>query len=1268
VPGRYQLVKKLASGGMAEVFLARAAGPGGFEKTLVVKRILPQLAEREAVVRMFFSEARIAAQLTHPNIVQIFDFGEDEGAYFIAMEFVDGITLRTLSKWATATGPLAPTICAKLVSLAAEGLGWAHDFASPETGEPLGLVHRDVSADNIMVSRTGAVKVLDFGVARVAGEDNGTQAGMLKGKISYMPREQILGDPLDGRVDVYALGVVLYLLLTGQRPYEKASEVALMNAILTGAPRPLTSLRADVPASLVAIVQRAMAQERELRFQSCHELQHALEQYLASERAVVTTAVLGQLVSQVREALSGGEERGAPGSRSGAGSKGVANSGVHLATPLATRSVVSAPAPTLDRAVAASGDEPATSVDAPRQTDWVEGFLGGSGAGGGFRAEPIPVARPSAPPVLAPGARPPPAGPEVSPSRPSQPGQVHWQPTPAPFPSLSPESLRKGVAPPGRPSSSAWQLTPIPFPVAPLSDGAPRPSAPPPAGPPAGGGLQTPARGFEARPSAPHGPPASPSFSGLPPAASAPFALRPGPLVGGALATWATAPTRGQPTALLSSLRAAVTSDRLASVRRFFLLASRHLNGAQELAPWIAWHAGGVLAAVQVAEDHGTLGWLAQRAAGQQAEGSPFGGWVRGQLSGPRTWMLLVEQLRRGLPDDVRSLEAWIGALGAPAVPVVMWAIEQLEAGAAQDLLCRTLASTLGDPTPVIQRLEVPNVKHVAAWAQVLERHLPLSERQRVFAKVLSRRDIPLTLAVMTGRARAGGADGVQLLELALGDRLSEVRLKALELMTELGDARVARVLMPHFASEQFDERPEAERVALVEALASSSDPVAVPLVLERFAEKANLLNRKRLAQRRLPMVEGLGRAKGAAARQALELLSADPGQPDEVRAAAAARLSASEVVVTNTRLPPEQMVRLRRLVVLELLTVVRGALALDLAAGQLDAAIGRLCGGVRQVVAQEGRFEFSVTSDGVLLNGVPVPFVFCGGAVSQELAQAFTSCDVRSLRVDGPVQPSALRAAVLQLTDPEGTPEASPRVQVMTWSGRLVQPVSPQPLSGDGGARSAELVARALAFVREQRPNAAAGHFPPVVSLEPLLRSWVTLATAGAWRVLAVAPTDALEPWAVHAVNTACIATAFGAELQLDEHALWELAELGLLFPLGEASVPASSPTPPGLPLPEERRLRVGLFFLAQLKHRRGPSAAVTALEAGLARSANVQVRGPGVVATILSMAEAWDALAQECGRGHAAAFEVLAAKHSERFAPELFRLFATWAIAQRA
>ena len=164
--GKYQLLRKLATGGMAEVFLAKTDGPMGFEKQLVIKRILPHLAEDPQFVEMFLGEAKLAAQLNHPNLVQLFDFGEAEGSYFIAMEYIDGPTLRLLlARARDLRSPISLGLAARIVSSAAEGLAYAHDFRDQVTDEPLHLVHRDVSPDNILVGRSGAVKLVDFGIA-----------------------------------------------------------------------------------------------------------------------------------------------------------------------------------------------------------------------------------------------------------------------------------------------------------------------------------------------------------------------------------------------------------------------------------------------------------------------------------------------------------------------------------------------------------------------------------------------------------------------------------------------------------------------------------------------------------------------------------------------------------------------------------------------------------------------------------------------------------------------------------------------------------------------------------------------------------------------------------------------------------------------------------------------------------------------------------------------------------------------------------------------
>ncbi|MET0402846.1 MAG: protein kinase [Cystobacter sp.] len=305
--GKYQLIRKLATGGMAEVYLAKAAGPRGFEKTLVLKRILPHLAEEPAFVEMFLSEAMLAARLTHPHIVQIFDFGEADDAYFLAMEYIDGPSLRTLVKRSVALRlPLPTTLCARVVSQACEGLAFAHDFVDPDTGRPQGLIHRDISPDNILLSRQGTAKVVDFGIAKAADQGgHRTATGVIKGKISYMPPEQLRAKDMDRRVDVYALGVVLYELLTAHKPFESTSEASLMQAILFESATPAATHRPDLPGKLLGILDRALAKNREQRYPDCHAFQADLEDFILSIGKPVTTQHVAQLIHQVTATTSG---------------------------------------------------------------------------------------------------------------------------------------------------------------------------------------------------------------------------------------------------------------------------------------------------------------------------------------------------------------------------------------------------------------------------------------------------------------------------------------------------------------------------------------------------------------------------------------------------------------------------------------------------------------------------------------------------------------------------------------------------------------------------------------------------------------------------------------------------------------------------------------------------------------------------------------------------------------------------------------------------
>ncbi|HVE87521.1 MAG TPA: serine/threonine-protein kinase [Myxococcales bacterium] len=274
-------MRKLAVGGMAEVFLAKSGGAMGFTKTVVVKRILPHLADDQMFVQMFLREAKIAAELAHPNVVQIFDFGESEGRYYIAMEYVDGPNLRALiTRSKDARAPMPLVIATRLIAYACEGLGFAHAFTDPESGQVRDIIHRDISPDNILVSRTGAVKVADFGLAKALNSNQHTQAGMLKGKIPYMAPEQIRGKGADRRADIYALGVTLFELCTGRRPFEAENDVALMSMVAMDPPPLASALREDLPQELASIIDKSLRKNPEQRYQTCREMQTDLEAYL----------------------------------------------------------------------------------------------------------------------------------------------------------------------------------------------------------------------------------------------------------------------------------------------------------------------------------------------------------------------------------------------------------------------------------------------------------------------------------------------------------------------------------------------------------------------------------------------------------------------------------------------------------------------------------------------------------------------------------------------------------------------------------------------------------------------------------------------------------------------------------------------------------------------------------------------------------------------------------------------------------------------------
>jgi serine/threonine-protein kinase len=247
---------------------------------------------------MFLNEARQTAQLDHPNIVQIFDLGEVNGQYFIAMEFIDGPSLRVLQRRAEEAQRRLPVPeVMKVVADAAAGLSYAHNLNDGH-GRPLGLVHRDISPDNILVHKNGAVKVVDFGIAKAATTTSMTRTGTLKGKIAYMPPEQVRGEPIDRRADIFALGVCLYELISGVRPFDGPSEVAILTAVLNSEPRPLRELRPDAPGALQRILDRALAKDRDRRYGDAAEMHGEIEALLIQIGQLPAPARIGAMVRE----------------------------------------------------------------------------------------------------------------------------------------------------------------------------------------------------------------------------------------------------------------------------------------------------------------------------------------------------------------------------------------------------------------------------------------------------------------------------------------------------------------------------------------------------------------------------------------------------------------------------------------------------------------------------------------------------------------------------------------------------------------------------------------------------------------------------------------------------------------------------------------------------------------------------------------------------------------------------------------------------------
>ncbi|NPD21901.1 serine/threonine protein kinase [Corallococcus exiguus] len=291
--GKYVVRRKLAEGGMAEIFLCTARGPEGFEKEVVIKRVRAFLASDPDFVQMFIAEARLASRLNHANVVQIFDFDKHEDTYYLAMEYVRGCSLWELRKRSKeAMTPMPPVLVAHIGAEVARGLHYAHRLRV--NGELLNLVHRDVTPHNVLVSYDGAVKLTDFGIAKAGNKL--TNPGVLKGKFAYMSPEQARGESVDVRTDVFALGVVLWELLTGGRLFQGDSEIAVLRAVQESTIVPPARLNPDVPPDLDAVICRALERDLSKRFQTAGELERALAQCVLNHARSVDDTDVGAFV------------------------------------------------------------------------------------------------------------------------------------------------------------------------------------------------------------------------------------------------------------------------------------------------------------------------------------------------------------------------------------------------------------------------------------------------------------------------------------------------------------------------------------------------------------------------------------------------------------------------------------------------------------------------------------------------------------------------------------------------------------------------------------------------------------------------------------------------------------------------------------------------------------------------------------------------------------------------------------------------------------
>jgi serine/threonine protein kinase len=404
--GRYTLVERIASGGMAEIFRASTEGPDGAERTVAIKRILPERARNVEFMGMFLNEARIAATLHHPNVIEAYDFGSENGAYYLAMEYLRGRDTRRIVQGLARAGQKLPLEIAIAAAIGiATGLHYVHERLD-KNGNPLGLVHRDVSPQNIFLTTSGGVKLVDFGVAKAVHRVSDTLSGTIKGKVTYMSPEQVRADRLDRRSDIFSLSIVLWELTVGRRLFEGVSEAMVMNAIeKLDAPRP-SQMAPRYPADLERIVMKGLSRHRGPRYQTAEEMRVDLEAYAREQKLDISAKRVAAFV----RSLPVEADDGAPTAAQIEWERALRRAQAPGARPSPTSMPTSTPSPV----------EPEPAVRSVKKIAWVAalGLLAGAGVGvawysaherssGGGPAAAAPTVSPAPAPAIPEPPKPP---------------------------------------------------------------------------------------------------------------------------------------------------------------------------------------------------------------------------------------------------------------------------------------------------------------------------------------------------------------------------------------------------------------------------------------------------------------------------------------------------------------------------------------------------------------------------------------------------------------------------------------------------------------------------------------------------------------------------------------------------------------------------------------------------------------------------------------------------------------------------------------------